>query len=173
MGNTVSMNSVTSRFLALMSACGMTASILAYIASFSETHVDTILRWWIVLVPGWVAVFGPIFAREYPASRAPSFCWKGFARGMPSWAAPCAKLLSLIAIAQLGWYAVHCGWGDPEIRDGQFVLTARGQVFKALTHTEYLRLRGEGARVIAAMMINLYFVPLAYWWFMQVRRQDD
>ncbi len=153
------------RFLASLSACGIATSLIAYIESFSATRVDSTFRWSIILIPGWMALFIPIYALEYPASRAPSFSWKGFARGMPSWVVLCSRLLFLIAIGHLAWFAVHSGWGVPTIRDGQYVLIARGRVLKILTEAEYLKLAAAGARTFAAMMIAFYFVPMVYWWF--------
>jgi len=112
-----------------------------------------------------MALFAPIYALEYPASRTLSFSWKGFARGMPSWVAPCSRLLSLIALAHFVWFAVHSGWGVPAIEDGQYVLTARGKILKVLTQAEYLKLTAAGGRMFATMMISFYFVPMMYWWF--------
>jgi len=161
------------RFLAFLSACGLATSLVAYVGSFSGMRVDTTFRWWIILIPGWMALFAPIYALEYPASRAPSFCWKGFARGMPSWVAPCSWVLSLMAIAHFVWFATHSGWGVPAIQDGQYVLSARGQVLKVISQAEYLNLREAGARVFATMMVSFYFVPMVYWWFSRSHQQAD
>jgi len=60
-------------FFAFLSACGIAASIVAYIESFSGAGVNIIFRWWIILLPGWIALFIPIYALEYPGSIAPSF----------------------------------------------------------------------------------------------------
>src|SRR5580658_9849763 len=105
------------RFFALLSACGIAVSTVAYIESFSVSRADAIFRWSIVLVTGWMVLFTPIYVLEYPASRGPSFPLYGYARGMPGWVAPCGWLVSLIATAHLAWFAVHAGWGVPVIRD--------------------------------------------------------
>jgi hypothetical protein len=152
-------------FFAFLSACGFAASIVAYVESFSESRANAVFQWWIVLVLGCMALFAPIYVLEYPTSRAPTFSLKGFAHGMPSWVAPCSWLLSLIAIAHLAWFAVHAGWGVPEMQDGQYVLRVRGQILKVLTQSEYFKLRAAGARMFAAGMISFYFIPMMYWWF--------
>lgn len=159
----------TRRLLAFLSACGFALSVVAYIGSFSVSLADAIFRWWIVLLPGWMALFVPIYVLEYPASRKLAFSLKGFARGMPSWVAPCAWLLSLIALAHFAWFHVHAPWGVPEVRDGQYVLISHGHILKVLTQAEYVKLRAAGARMFASVMILFYFMPMMYWWF----RRDD
>jgi hypothetical protein len=159
----------TGRLLAFLSACGFAVSVIAYIESFSVSLADAIFRWWIVLVPGCMALFAQIYVLEYPASRAPTFSLKGFARGMPSWVAPCSWLLSLIVVAHFAWFALHAGQGVPEIQDGQYVLESHGRMLKVLTQGEYVRLRAAGARMFASGMILFYFTPMMYWWF---RRND-
>ena len=135
--------------------------------------MDNIFPWYIPLLLGWMALFVPIYALEYPASRAPSFAWKGFARGMPSWVAPCSWLLMLVALAHFVWCVVHYGWGAPEIVDGQYVLDSRGRILKVLTQAEYLKLRAVGARAIATILIYFYFTPMMYWWFRRNPQQAD
>jgi hypothetical protein len=112
-----------------------------------------------------IAVFLPMYALEYPASRAPSFFLTGFARGMPSWVVPCGALLSLVGIAHLVWFGVHSGLGVPVVADGQHVLDSRGHILKILTEPEYLSLKRAELRMLGSMMTSFYFVPMMYWWF--------
>jgi hypothetical protein len=150
---------------AFLSACGIVASILAYIVSFHDALVDIAFPWLGILLLGWMALIFPIYSRDYPASRAPSFVWKGFTRDMPKWVAPCSWLLSLICLAHFVWFAVHAGWGVPEIQDGQYILGARGHILKVLTQTEYFTLKEAELRMLPALMIYFYFLPVTYWWF--------
>jgi len=169
----VGMMPIIHRFLAFLSACCIAASVFGYMCSFFGAPVDKILLWGaLLLIPGWMALLLPMYVLEYPLSRAPSFCWKGFARGMPSWVAPCSWLLSLIAIAHLVWLAVQNGWGVPEIVNGKYVLDSRGRILKVLTHAEYLALTEAFLRAFTAMMISFYFVTMMYWWFRQSRPQN-
>jgi hypothetical protein len=153
------------RVFAFLAACGLAVSIGSYLTSFSASPADAISRCWIVLLLGWMALVAPIYVIEYPASRAASFAWTGFARGMPSWVAPCSWLLSLICGAHFAWFATHAGWGVPEIRDGQYALVSHGRILAVLTQAEYVKLRAAGARMFAAGMITVYFLPMTYWWF--------
>jgi hypothetical protein len=169
----MAMNPIIHKFLAVLSACAMAASILSYMYSFFGAPVDKILLWgFLLLIPGWIALFLPMYVLEYPLSRAPSFSWKGFARGMPSWVAPCSWLLSVIFVAHLVWLAVQNGWGVPEIVNGQYVLSSRGRILKLLTQAEYLALTEAELRAFTTAMISLYFVPMVYWWFRRTHRQD-
>ena len=158
------------RLFALLGACGLAVSAFSYVESFSTERMDTIFRSSVILVPIWMALLIPMYAIEYPASRAWNFAWKVLARGMPRWVAPSFNLLLLISLGHILWFAVHAGgWGAPDIWDGQYVLAARGHILKTLTQTEYLELRAAEARMFATAMFSLFFPLTMYWWF---RRND-
>jgi hypothetical protein len=168
------MNPAIAKFLAFFSACGFIASILGYIYSFLGEPVDKILFWgFLLLLPAWMAMFVPMYVLEYPQSRTVSFCLKGFARGMPSWVAPCSWLLQLVAVAHLVWCGTQSGMGVPAIVNGQYVLDSRGRILKVLTQAEYLRLREGFARTFSIVMISFYFVIMMYWSFRHGRLQAD
>ena len=120
-----------------------------------------------------MALYIPVYALEYPASRALSFSWKGFARGMPSWVAPCSWVLTLVVLAHFVWFIVQSGPGAPAIVDGQYVLDNHGRILKVLTQAEYLTLRGAAVRAFATLMISFYFAPMVYWWFRRNDQQTD
>jgi len=157
---------------AVLSACAIPACTLAYIYSFFAVQVDTILPWVIPLFLCSMALNARIYFLEYPASRTFSFPLKGFARGMPSWVAPCSWVLSLITVVHLVWFIVQSWPGAPAIVDGQYVLDDHGRILKVLTQAEYLTLSGAALRAFATMMISFYFVPMMYWWFRQSNQQD-
>jgi hypothetical protein len=156
--------------LAFLAACGFAMSTFAYVGSFSGALVDTLFPGLLPLLLGWIVLFVPMYAFEYPASIKPSFFWK-FARGMPSWAAPCGMVLSLIGVAHLIWFGVHSGLGVPAIVDGQYVIDSRGRILKVLTQAEYITLRAAGLRAGATIMVSFYFAPMVYWWFRRSRKQ--
>jgi|SRR5580658_5915536 hypothetical protein len=158
------------RLFAILSVCGFAASILIYITSFSGVLVDRVFPLFVPLLLGWMVLLIPMYALEYPASRTPSFIWK-FARGMPNWVAPLGAALSVIGVAHLVWFGVHCGVGVPAIVDGQYVLDSRGRILKVLTQAEYLTLRAAGLRASATIMLSFYFAPMAYWWFRRKGQQ--
>ena len=161
------------RFFAFLSACGIAVSIVAYLETFSASQADAIFRWGIVLFPGWMVFYVSIFFLEYPASKGTNFTWTGFARGMPSWVAPCSVMLWLIFLAHFVWLAVRAGLGLPEIHDGQYALVTRGHILSVITQAEYVEFRADEARTFAAGMITLYFLPLMYWWFRRGNRTVD
>ena len=159
------MGLILRRVFVFLAACGIALSIVAYVASFSASQSDIIFRWAIVLFPGWMVFYVSIFYLEYPSSKEPNFTWTGFARGMRSWVAPCSSTLWLIFVAHLVWFGVRTGFGNPEIRDGQYALVTRGRILSVLTQAAYIKLRAVEARMLAAAMITLYFLPMMYWWF--------
>jgi hypothetical protein len=85
MGAGLSLTADIRKFFAFLSACGLIASIVAYIDTFSVVRMDFIFRLWIIFIVGWMFLLAPIYFLEYPASQTSSFLWKGFTRGMPSW----------------------------------------------------------------------------------------
>jgi hypothetical protein len=159
----------TRRLLAFLSACGFAACTLAYIGSFFGATMGNSSGWIILLCVGVFALGIPVQILEYPGSRALTFYWKGFARGMPSRVARCAGLLWLIAIAHFAWFTLHSGWGVPAILDGQYVIEARGHILRVLTQAQYLTLQEAWLRGVASIIIACYFMPMMYWWF---RRND-
>jgi hypothetical protein len=165
--NTAAMTPGIRRFLSFLSACAIAASILAYIYSFFGAPVDKILPWLLLLFFGFVALTIPMFALEYPASKAWNWTWKEWTRGMPSWVAPCSWLLQLVFVVHLAWAFVQSGPGVPGIVDGQYVIESGGRILKVLTQAEYIRLREATVREGATAMIAAYFPPMTYWWFRQ------
>jgi len=159
------MISTNRRFLAVLSACGFAANIVAYIESFSGATIGSSLGWIIVLCVGTFVLAVPMQILEYPKSRAMTFYWKGFARGMPTWVVPCSRLLWLTAVVHFVWFAVHAGRGVPAILDGQYVLYAHGQILRVLTKAEYFALEGAELRGVVTPMISVYFLSMMYWWF--------
>jgi hypothetical protein len=155
---------VTRRLLAFLSTSGVSAGIFVYIKSFSGSTIDNSWIWLILLGVGLCAVGIPIRSLEHPSSQDWKFCWKEFARGMPSWVVFCNYLLVLVVIAHLVWYYLHGGSGVPTIKDGQYVLDSRGRILKVLTQAEYLTLREEQLRIAASLIISSYYIPMMYWW---------
>jgi hypothetical protein len=151
--------------LAFLSACCIAASVLAYIWSFFGAPVDAIFPWEIPLMLGAIAQILPVYVLEYPASRAWFSFWKELVRDMPTWVAPCAKILLLNFVAHLAWFALHSRWGVPEILDGQYVLAARGHVLKVISQAEYLTLSEAELRTFSALLIYFYFMHMTYWWY--------
>ena len=149
----------TRKLLAFLSCCGLAACTLAYVVSFFGATMNDSSGWIIILCIGVFALGVPVQILEYPGSRALTFYWKGFARGMPSWVAPCARILWLIAIAHFAWFALHSGWGVPAILDGQYVIDARGHILRVLTQAEYLTLQEAWLRGVATVMIACYLCP--------------
>lgn len=163
-------NSNTRTVLAFLSTSGFAGGALAYASTFRQVPTDKIFPWMGLLCIGMMLLFAPIFVLEYPESRAPSFFYQGFARGMPRWVSPCEWILALIALTQVIWFALQSGPGVPAVQDGQYVIESRGQILRVISEAEYLGLKEAALRMFSAMMVSFYYVPMAYWWF---RRNDN
>jgi hypothetical protein len=166
------MSRTTRRLFALLSAFGFVTSIFFYIASFIGSLAETLLPWTLLLFLGFNGLFLPLFILESPESRRPLFFVGGFARSLPSWVAPCARVLGLAFLAHVTWRATHFGQGSATIQDGQYVLSAHGRVLEQLSFTEYLTVKGETLRLFTTALAFLYFVPMTYWWFSAHRLLD-
>ena len=153
------------RCLALLSTCGLALSIIAYIASFFGTWIDLSLMWMIPLVLGAIGLVISIRIVE-PLVWSPTDFWTRFNRGMPGWISPCLIIIWLIAAAHFAWFSLHGVHGEPEIKEGQYVLYNNHKEFlKLLTQSEYFALRRAQLRMIASVLIAMYFVPTMYWSF--------
>ncbi|HEY3990782.1 MAG TPA: hypothetical protein VGM02_15875 [Acidobacteriaceae bacterium] len=164
------------KLLAFLASCGIAASIFAYICSFSGVRVNSIFLWEAPLVLGTIALYVPIYAVEYSARESASpwrgITWKQMARGMPSWVTPCAVLLLLIYVGHFVWFTVHTGLGVPSIRDGQYVIS-HGRNLRVLSQPEYFTLKAAELRMLATLMVNIYFVPMMYWWYRRNQPQTS
>ena len=183
------------RFLAVLAVLGLAMSFLIYLGTFRGATLDSFTPWWLMLfagafllnlpmfvlesssfyfqTPAWIWFSGgrPIergsFSLKGYAKGAPSFedsfFWKGFSRGMPNWIVPTIKLLGLFFFFQFILFLVQSQAASPQIKDGQYVL--HGLTEKAITQSEYFRLKAAELRMFAAGWVFFYFVATAYWWF--------
>ena len=153
------------RLLAGVSAFGIAVSIVAYLESLSGATIDDMPHLMTVVVFGAIAIQIPMFVIERSSVKSRAFFWKGFARATSRWAVFFVGLFWLIAVAHFIWFFIRGHHAVPVIKDGQFILSSRGRIVKALTHAEYLTLRADELRTLAALMVACYLAPLMYWLF--------
>jgi len=166
-------NTVSRRFFALLSACGITVGALAYIESFfCFANIASINRLLMACGIGLVLLIIPIVTIE-PSLLTKKNFWSKFTRGMPSWVSPCIIFFSLVAVVHFAWFRVQNGGGIPIIRDGQYLLSDRGRPLKVLTETEYMTMKDDEVRQQAAPVIVGYLIPMFYWWFPRSSREAD
>jgi hypothetical protein len=63
------------RFLAVVSACGLAAAIIAYVGSFAGTMMEDMFRWAILLHIGVFVLLLPMYAVEYSSIKNSKFFW--------------------------------------------------------------------------------------------------
>ena len=160
------------RLLAVLSACGLAISIVAYVKSLSGATTDDLNLWVALLVVGALALQIPIPFLEHSWTEDRRLFWKRLWQGMPRWASVCVNLFWLIAIAHLLWFFVRSEVAIPIVKEGQYVLSSHGRIRRVLTEQEYFTLRAADLRVFAAFMIACYVTPMLYWWFPRMRSGD-
>lgn len=153
------------RFLAVVSACGLAAAIIAYVGSFAGTTMDDMFRWAILLHIGVFVLLLPMYAVEYSSIKNSKFFWDGLWQGLPRWVVRSIQPLGLFFIVHFVLFLVQSHAASPEIKDGEYVLNNHGQIVKVLTRSEYLTLKGSELRIFATGWMFFYFVPTMYWWF--------
>jgi hypothetical protein len=163
--------SIVRRCLAVVSACGLAASIATYVESYLGASMDGIVRIAIFLHIGVFMLLLPMFALEYSGLNDRTFLWKGFAQGKPKWATSAIRLLALFFATHFVLFLVQSHVASPEVINGQYVLNNHGRIVKVLTQPEYLSLKGAELRLFATGWIFFYFVPTLYWWFPRSHRQ--
>src|SRR5579862_7910142 len=126
------------RFFAILSACGLAASAIVYVASYLGATMDSLSRWAFVLHIGVFITLVPMYAVEYSSIKDRTFSWAGFAQGVPRWVVRSIKLLGLFFIFHFVWFLVQSHAASPELKNGGFVLNNHGQIVKVLTQSEYL-----------------------------------
>ena len=156
---------VLRRFVAAISACGLVAGIVIYIASYMGSTLDDLFRWAIVLHIGIFVLVLSMCVTNYSAFRSRLFFWKEFGRGMPKWVVPTIKGLGAFFVIHLIVFLWQSHAASPEMKDGNYVLNNHGHILRMLTKSEYLRLKAGELRLVATGWIFFYFVPTAYWWF--------
>jgi hypothetical protein len=162
---------IVRRSLAIVSICGLIASIVIYIASYREATMDGIARWAIVFHIGIFVLLLPMFAVEYSTVRQRTFFWKGFAQEMPRWVVPSIKLLGLFFAVHFVLFLTQSHASAPEIKNGEYVLNDHGKIVKTLTQSEFYKLKGAELRLFATGWMFFYFVLTAYWWFPRTEQE--
>jgi hypothetical protein len=157
------------RLLAVLSACGLAISIVAYVKSLSGATTDDLNPWVAVLVVGALALQIPIPFLEHSWSEGRRLFWKRLRQRMPRWALVCINLFWLIALAHLVWVFVRSDAAIPIIKDGQYVLSNHGRIRRVLTEQEYLTLKAADLKLFAAFMMACYITPMLYWWLPRKR----
>jgi hypothetical protein len=160
----VTISLTSRRVLAFFSMCGLAASASAYIASFFGGQIDSNQLWVVPLFAGALVVIIPVRLLE-PSAKYPNYVWTKLTEGMPRWVFPCLIIVWLFTGAHFAWFLFGTGLGDPDIRDGQYVIASRHEIYKVLTQSEYVALEAVKARMFATVMFSMYFVPTIYWIF--------
>ena len=166
------MATIVHRSLAVLSACGLAASIFFYIESLSGAAFDDTPLVFAFSI-GAIAAHLPMYVRERSSLKDRTFYWTGFGRGKPRWVVPLVKVFWLVALAHGVWFFVVSHHAVPIIRDGQWILSSRGRIVKVLTEGEYLKLKAEELKGFAALMIACYLTPTMYWCFPRNHQQLD
>ena len=151
--------------LVLLSASCMAISISAYVYSFCGTSVEGIIGCGPLVFLFAVALSAPIYAREYPSSRAPDFFVYGFARKMPGWVSAWLAALLVFVVSHFVFCIMQYGGGVPSMLDGQYVINSPGHILKTLTVEQHLAFKELELRLLASMMLYFSFVPMTYWYF--------
>jgi hypothetical protein len=155
----------TRKVVAVVSGCGLAASTIAYLGSYVRLTMDSLARRAIILHVSVFLLLLPMVALEWRGLNERTFFWSGFTDPMPNWVGPAIKVMGLFCIAHFVMFLVQSRGASPEIIDGQYVLNNHGQIVRALTSSEYLRLKGAELRLFASGWMFFYFVPTMYWWF--------
>jgi len=161
---------VIRRVVAVLAACGLCASLSAYVGSYVGMTMDSLSRWAIAVGIGPFILLLPMYPANYAALKCRNFFWKGFSYGMPKWVVPTIKLLGLFFAIHFLLFLIESHAASPQIKDSQYVLDNHGQILRVLTRLEYLHLKGAELRIFATGWMFFYFVPFAYWWFPRLRK---
>jgi hypothetical protein len=159
------MTSDTRLFLAVLSAFGLTASIVAYGGSYVGMSMDSLSFWAIMLHIGAIFLIVPMYLANLSGIKDRTFSWKVFAQEMPRWVVPSIKLLGLFSALHFILFLIQSHAASPQIKNGEYVLNNHSQIVKVITQREYLMLKGAELRLFATGWMFCYFVETMFWWF--------
>lgn len=97
-------------------------------------------------------------------AEALKFSWR-FSKLLPWWARWTSTLLAIMVIGHFAAFWIRSGWGVPQVRDGVYVIAARGQVLKEITESEYVLLEAAELRLICIFWIAGFIHLVFDWWF--------
>ena len=157
------MNQTVRSALSVSDALAAAVAVLAYFSSFFGGTLD---RLGLLMLLLFGLFFGNcallVFFRPEDTPRAFD-CWRS--KQWPPWAQWTAKLLTVILIGHFVAFWFLSGWGVPQIKEGIYVIAARGHVLREITESEFVMLKAAELRLLSALWIAL-FIPLTFdWWF--------
>jgi hypothetical protein len=159
------------RSISVVAACGLAASVAAYLGSYIGMTMDGLWFWATGLHIGIFILWVTMCVLEYASMRDRSFFWKAFSQGKPKWVVPAIKLIGLFFAIHFVLFLIESHAASPQIKDGQYILDNHGQILKVITQREYLHLKGAELRLFATGWATFYAVSVAYWWFPKLPAQ--
>ena len=154
---------------AVLSLFGLAISGWIYALTFFGFSRNNGATWPRFLQLGIFLLLLPIFALEY-STKGRTFFWKDFSAGKPKWLVTAVQVLALFFFVHFLLFLVQSHMAGPGIRNGQYVLQSHGRIIRAITESEYMKLKAAELRLFAAGWIFFYFVPTVYWWSPRDRR---
>ena len=159
------MPSVTRKLIAIVAACCLAVSVIAYVGSYLGMTMNGLLPLAAALHIGAFLFMVPMIVIEYPQVRERKYFWKKFSKDMPVWVAPTIKMLGLFFAFHFGLFQLQSHGASPQIENGEYVLNSHGHIMRLITQKEYLLLKGAEFRLFATGWIFFYFLSTTYWWF--------
>ena len=150
--------------IALIALLGFLVSLAVHISALSGIDVNT--HWPSV----WVLHFG-IFVVFIPFvfSSRKAFGAKlklAELRGsFPTWVIAVGIAIFAYAAVNFLLFMLATEGGNPDFRDGKYVLLSHGKLIRELTQAEYSSFRANEIRGFSGHWLVFYFVPFAYFMF--------
>lgn len=84
-------------------------------------------------------------------------------RDWPKWAKWIAGVLTAMVITHFLAFVSINDWGAPQIKNGVYVLGARGNVIREITESEYISVKAQEMRLVFAFWLTV-FLQLTFQW---------
>lgn len=152
------------RTLGIIALIGLIASLIAHLATFTNTDVTSVVPWVFALHFGVFVVFGP-FVFIARRKNGGSSNWRDLSAGLPRWVG--LVLMGLAAYAALNFILMlRANSGlSPQLENGHYGLFNHGRLVSEITQAQYATARNHDLRGFSGHWMIFYSVAAAYFLF--------
>jgi hypothetical protein len=152
------------RLVGLTAFAGLCLSLAAHVAALLGVDVtDKVPAVWLLHVGIFVVFIPQVLSSRKVFGRKPALA--DIRRAFPHWVVALGTVIVGYALLNFVLFAFATGGGNPDIRDGKFVLLSHGRLMRELSSAEYTAFKANEIRGFSGHWLAFYFSSFAYFTF--------